>query len=264
MKKKYSKTKSKNYIHLIHPYEPIFNSESKILILGTIPSISSRENGFFYMHNKNRFWPIMQTIFNVKFKYKNNEGKNAINERKNFLINNKIALWDVIHSCDIISSDDNSIKNVQVNDFKQVFLNSQIQCVFCTGNKAFKTYEKYCKGLYDKKCFCLPSTSPANQINFPFDKICEIYKENICKFINVENKSDDNKNDNKNDYKNDDNKNDDNNNNKNDDNNNDNKNDDNNKNDNKNDDINDNNKNDNNNNKNDDEKNENKNNNNIK
>ena len=244
MKKKYSKTKSKNYIHLIHPYEPIFNSESKILILGTIPSISSRENGFFYMHNKNRFWPIMQTIFNVKFKYKNNEGKNAINERKNFVINNKIALWDVIHSCDIISSDDNSIKNVQVNDFKQVFLNSQIQCVFCTGNKAFKTYEKYCKGLYDKKCFCLPSTSPANQINFPFDKICEIYKENICKFINVENKNDDNNNNNKNDD----------NNNNNDDNNNNNKNDDNNN----------NNKNDDNNNKNDDEKNENKNNNNIK
>ena len=256
MKKKYSKTKSKNYIHLIHPYEPIFNSESKILILGTIPSISSRENGFFYMHNKNRFWPIMQTIFNVKFKYKNNEGKNAINERKNFLINNKIALWDVIHSCDIISSDDNSIKNVQVNDFKKVFLNSKIQCVFCTGNKAFKTYEKYCKGLYDKKCFCLPSTSPANQINFPFDKICEIYKENICKFINVENKNKNDDNNNNND--------DNNNNNKNDDNNNDNKNDDNNKNDNKNDDINDNNKNDNNNNKNDDEKNENKNNNNIK
>ena len=183
MKKKYSKTKSKNYIHLIHPYEPIFNSESKILILGTIPSISSRENGFFYMHNKNRFWPIMQKIFNIEFKYKNNEGKNAINERKNFLINKKIAIWDVIHSCDIIASDDNSIKNVQVNDFKKLFLNSKIQCVFCTGNKAFKTYEKYCKGLYDKKCFCLPSTSPANQIKFPFDKICEIYKENICKFI---------------------------------------------------------------------------------
>lgn len=184
MKRKYSKSKEKkNYIHLIHPYEPIFNSESKILILGTIPSISSRENGFFYMHNKNRFWPIMQKIFNIEFKYKNNEGKNAINERKNFLINNKIALWDVIHSCDIIASDDNSIKNVQVNDFKKLFLNSKIQCVFCTGNKAFKTYEKYCKGLYDKKCFCLPSTSPANQIKFPFDKICEIYKENICKFI---------------------------------------------------------------------------------
>ena len=79
MKRKYSKSKEKkNYIHLIHPYEPIFNSESKILILGTIPSISSRENGFFYMHNKNRFWPIMQTIFNVKFKYENNEGKNAL------------------------------------------------------------------------------------------------------------------------------------------------------------------------------------------
>ena len=215
MKRKYSKSKEKkNYIHLIHPYEPIFNSESKILILGTIPSISSRENGFFYMHNKNRFWPIMQKIFNIEFKYKNNEGKNAINERKNFLINKKIAIWDVIHSCDIIASDDNSIKNVQVNDFKKVFLNSKIQCVFCTGNKAFKTYEKYCKGLYDKKCFCLPSTSPANQIKFPFDKICEIYKENICKFIDVEsdNKNDDNnnnKNDDKNDNKNNDNKNDD-------------------------------------------------------
>ena len=215
MKRKYSKSKEKkNYIHLIHPYEPIFNSESKILILGTIPSISSRENGFFYMHNKNRFWPIMQKIFNIEFKYKNNEGKNAINERKNFLINKKIAIWDVIHSCDIIASDDNSIKNVQVNDFKKLFLNSKIQCVFCTGNKAFKTYEKYCKGLYDKKCFCLPSTSPANQIKFPFDKICEIYKENICKFIDVESddKNDDNnnnKNDDKNDNKNNDNKNDD-------------------------------------------------------
>jgi len=197
LKRKYSKpkkSKEKNYVHLTHPYEPVFNSQSKILILGTIPSISSRENGFFYMHNKNRFWPIMETIFNIKFQYKNSEGKNAVNERKNFLLKNQIALWDVIHSCDIVSSDDNSIKNVEVNDFKHIFNNSQIQCVFCTGTKAFKTYEKFCKNSYDKKCFCLPSTSPANQIKFPFEKICQIYKENIMKFIQNENKDNNNNN----------------------------------------------------------------------
>ena len=101
---------------MTHPFAPVYSPTSKILILGTIPSPSSRKNEFYYMHPQNRFWLIMQKIFDVEFKYKNNEGPKAIIERKQFLLNHDIAMWDVIKSCDIIGAGDSSIKNAKENN----------------------------------------------------------------------------------------------------------------------------------------------------
>ena len=135
MSKVKSSKKSKASTHVTHPFAPVYSSTSKVLILGTIPSPSSRKNEFYYMHPQNRFWLVMQKIFDVEFKYKNNEGPKAINERKEFLLNHDIAVWDVIKSCDIIGAGDSSIKNAKENDFHEIFEKSNIKKVFCTGFK---------------------------------------------------------------------------------------------------------------------------------
>lgn len=186
-----SKSKSKSnskvqYSHIIHPYSPIYSPSSKILILGSLPSPASRESGFYYMHMQNRFWTVMQSIFNVKFKYKNNEGQNAVEERKNFLLNHDIALWDVIKSCDIKGAGDSSIKNAIANNFKEILEKSSIKKIFCTGTTAFKYWNKLCKEKYKNvKAYLLPSTSPANQKYWPTPKLVEEYKKNILPLLNV-------------------------------------------------------------------------------
>ena len=171
--------KKKNSSHITHPFAPIYSSTSKLLILGTIPSPSSRKNEFYYMHPQNRFWPVMQKIFDVEFKYKNNEGPKAINERKEFLLNHDIALWDVIKSCDIIGAGDSSIKNAKGNDFQEIFKKSNITKVFCTGSTAFKYWKQLCKDKYKVKAYYLPSTSPANQKFWNLEKLVEEYKKQI-------------------------------------------------------------------------------------
>ena len=130
MSKSKSYKKGKESTHVIHPFAPVYSSTSKILILGTIPSPSSRKNEFYYMHPQNRFWLVMQKIFDVEFKFKNNEGPKAINERKQFLLNHDIAMWDVIKSCDIIGAGDSSIKNAKENDFHEIFKNCYIEKFF--------------------------------------------------------------------------------------------------------------------------------------
>ena len=183
MSKKVSK-KSKNISHITHPFAPVYSSTSKILILGTIPSPSSRKNEFYYMHPQNRFWLVMQKIFNIEFKFKNNEGPRAINERKEFLLNHDIAMWDVIKSCDIIGAGDSSIKNAKENDFHEIFKKSNIIKVFCTGTTAFKYWKSLCKNKYKVEAYYLPSTSPANQKFWNLDKLVENYKKNILSVLN--------------------------------------------------------------------------------
>ena len=174
-----SKWKTKTISHISHPYEPVFSPTSKILILGTIPSPASRKNGFYYMHPQNRFWQVIQKIFDVEFKFKNNEGPKAINERKQFLLNHDIAMWDVIKSCDIIGAGDSSIKNAKGNDFNELFKKCNIQKIFCTGNTAFKYWKSLCKDKYKKQAYYLPSTSPANQKFWNLEKLVEEYKKQI-------------------------------------------------------------------------------------
>ena len=135
-----------------HNLKPIYNKKSKILILGTIPSVKSREKSFYYANPQNRFWKIMANLFNTTFE--NNSDK------EKWLLYNNIALWDVIKSCDIKGSSDASIKNVEANDLDIIIKNSHINAIFCTGNTAYKYYSKHFK--YDIPCFLLPSPSGAN------------------------------------------------------------------------------------------------------
>ena len=156
-----------------HPLEPVWNSDSRILILGTMPSPASRNAEFYYMHPQNRFWKVMAAVFGEKMAYTNKGTRSggisaeidlaaAIKERRELLLRHNIALWDVLASCDINGAADSSIKNAIPNDFTEIFENSEIRWVFCTGKTAFSLWQKYCAPHYEISCDCLPSTSPAN------------------------------------------------------------------------------------------------------
>ena len=138
-----------------HEISPIYDTNSKILILGSFPSVKSRENEFFYGHPQNRFWKVLSSIFNEKT-------PTTIDEKKSLLIRNNVALWDVIASCEIEGSSDSSIKNVIPNDISLIIQNSNISQVFCNGGKAYSLYRKHIEKNINIKSIQLPSTSPAN------------------------------------------------------------------------------------------------------
>lgn len=108
--------------HIIHPFEPVYDASSKVLILGSFPSVVSREKNFYYMNANNRFWKVMEALF-----------QEEIHDKKQFCLDHHIALWDVIYSCTIKGSSDSSIQNVQVNDIPLLCHNSNIHAIFLTG-----------------------------------------------------------------------------------------------------------------------------------
>lgn len=140
---------------VIHPIAPVYNEASKILILGSFPSVKSREQGFFYGHPKNRFWRVLAICFEDKVPC-------TIDEKKDFLLKHQIAVWDVIASCDIIGSSDSSIKNVVPNNLEVILDNSDIKRIYVNGKKALEMYNRYIKSVTGLEALCLPSTSPAN------------------------------------------------------------------------------------------------------
>ena len=139
-----------------HEFGPYINKDSRVLILGSIPSLKSRDYGFYYMHKQNRFWKVISDIFDDKF-------PDSLSDKKEFLRKNKIALWDVLESCDIEGSSDSSIKNPKVNDIKSLILGTDIKYIFVTGKKAFDLYNKYCFKSVGIEGIYLPSTSGANR-----------------------------------------------------------------------------------------------------
>ena len=140
---------------VVHPLKPIYNSESKVLILGSFPSIKSRENSFYYAHPKNRFWSTLEKVF------KEDIG-NSNQYREKFLLTHKIALFDVVYSCNITASSDSSIKDVIPNDIKKIVDKSRIEAIFTTGTKAYSLYNKYLLKDVGIEAIKLPSPSPAN------------------------------------------------------------------------------------------------------
>ena len=147
----------RDYEHIIHPFEPLFDENAEILILGSLPSVKSREQGFFYGHKQNRFWRLMARLYGeAEPAYDDIEAKKAI------ILNNHIALWDSIYSCDIIGSSDSSIKNVVPTDLKRVVEESKVKRVYCNGSTSGKYYEKYHEARLGIRAVTLPSTSPAN------------------------------------------------------------------------------------------------------
>ena len=139
----------------VHNIEPVYDKNSKILILGSFPSVKSREMRFFYGHPQNRFWKITSAIFNE-------ETPVTIKDKKAFLLRNNIALWDVIESCDITGSADSSIRNIKVNDINRILKKSKIEKIFVNGKTAEKLYKKYLEEKTGIKAIVLPSSSPAN------------------------------------------------------------------------------------------------------
>lgn len=140
---------------VVHPLKPIYNSESKVLILGSFPSIKSRENNFYYGNPKNRFWSTLEKVFKEDIGSSNQD-------REKFLLTHKIALFDVVYSCNITASSDSSIRDVIPNDIKKIVDESKIEVIFTTGTKAYSLYNKYLLKDVGIEAFKLPSPSPLN------------------------------------------------------------------------------------------------------
>lgn len=159
------------YQKITHTFEPIYDENSKILILGSFPSVKSRESRFYYGHPQNRFWKVLAYVLNV-------DVPNTIDEKKQLLLHNHVAIWDVIASCSIIGSSDTSIKDVVVNDFTEILKKSRIEAIYVNGGKAYDLYHKYAEKETGMKAIKLPSTSPANAA-WSLDKLCKAWKELI-------------------------------------------------------------------------------------
>ena len=140
-----------------HPFPPLYDENSKVLILGSFPSVKSREMMFFYGHPQNRFWKVMAGIFDEKTPA-------SIEEKKNLILRNHLALWDVIAECEIVGSSDASIKNARANDLSRILENAPIRKIIVNGKTAERLYVKYIEPVTGMKAVVLPSTSPANAV----------------------------------------------------------------------------------------------------
>lgn len=156
---------------VIHPVKPIFNENSKMLILGSFPSVKSREICFFYGHPQNRFWRVIAGICN-------SEIPESVEDKTNLILSNNFAVWDVIHSCEIEGSSDSSIKNVVPNDISVILNHSCVDRIFVNGKKAESLYKKYIEQDVGIKAVYLPSTSPANAA-WSEDRLTEFWKKQI-------------------------------------------------------------------------------------
>lgn len=153
---------------IIHAFDPVFDSKSRVLVLGTMPSPKSRELGFYYSHPRNRFWPVLAKIFEEKI-------PETPEEKKAFCLRHRIALWDVLKECDIEGASDSSIKNAVPNDIGMILKNADIRAIFCTGTTAAKLYKKFIEPETKIPATALPSTSPANA-KVKLDELAEEYK----------------------------------------------------------------------------------------
>ena len=153
---------------IIHPFPPLFDENSLTLILGSFPSVRSREQNFFYGHERNRFWKVVATVFNE-------DTPVTVDDKKRLILSHRLALWDVIGSCDISGSADSSIKNVVPNDICAIIKNSRIERIFTNGKTAFSLYRKFIENDAGIPAVCLPSTSPANAA-VSLKELVEIWK----------------------------------------------------------------------------------------
>lgn len=155
------------YEHIVHSFEPVYDKASEILILGTLPSVKSRENNFYYGHKQNRFWKVLATLLKEPV-------PDTIEEKKAMLLARRIALWDVIQSCDIKGSSDSSIKNVQPTDIGMILEKTNITRIYANGNKAGQLYKRYQFPVTGIEATVLPSTSPANAA-WSLERLCKAW-----------------------------------------------------------------------------------------
>lgn len=157
--------------HIVHPFSPFFCEDSCVLIVGSIPSVKSRKNGFYYGHPQNRFWKILALVFS-------DEVPKSIEEKKNFLRQHKIAVYDSIKECTICGSSDSSIRNVVPSDIKSIVENSNVKKILANGKTAAKFFLKYQDENLCSMLKTLPSTSPANA-SFSLEKLAEIWRAEL-------------------------------------------------------------------------------------
>ncbi|MDE6111200.1 MAG: DNA-deoxyinosine glycosylase [Eubacterium sp.] len=158
---------------IVHPINPLYDNNAEILILGSFPSVKSREAGFFYGHPQNRFWRVMARICGESL-------PTTIEAKTNMILNHHFALWDVIHSCEITGSADSTIKNVTPNDLSQILNTANIKGIFVNGKKAEALYNKYIYKETGIKAIVLPSTSPANA-SWSEDRLFEFWNNETKK-----------------------------------------------------------------------------------
>ena len=153
---------------VVHPLAPVWDSRSRILILGSFPSVRSREAGFYYAHPQNRFWPLMARLFEEAVPF-------TTEERRAFALRHGLALWDSIESCIITGSSDTSIRDAKPNDIAGLIAQSGIQCIYCNGQQSYRIFQKYCAENCPIQAVALPSTSPANAA-WTMDRLAEAWK----------------------------------------------------------------------------------------
>lgn len=151
-----------------HPLSPVWNENSRILILGSFPSVRSREAGFYYAHPQNRFWPLLARLFDEPL-------PQTTEDRRAFALRHGIALWDSIESCTITGSSDASIREAKPNDIARLIRQTGIQRIYCNGQQSYKLYQKYCAGSCGLNAIPLPSTSPANAA-WTLDQLADAWK----------------------------------------------------------------------------------------
>ena len=138
-----------------HPFPPVAGPDSRVLILGSFPSVRSREEGFFYGPPRNRFWPLMAALYGE-------ETPQTIPERRALILRHGLALWDVIASCRIEGSSDASVRDAAPVDIRRVLDTADIRQVVCNGALAGKLYARYLQQAVGLEAIIAPSTSPAN------------------------------------------------------------------------------------------------------
>ncbi len=159
------------YTHVRHTFDPVYDQHSEILILGSLPSKKSRQQGFYYGHPQNRFWKVLAACMRCAV-------PETIDEKKKMLLSHHIAVWDVIAECDIIASSDSSIKNVVPADISSVLGQSDIRHIYANGQTAGKLYRKYILQKTGREITVLPSTSPANAA-CSLDMLIAVWREKI-------------------------------------------------------------------------------------
>lgn len=159
----------------IHPIAPLYDEASRVLLLGSFPSVKSREAAFFYAHPQNRFWGVLAAIFQEPT-------PQSIEEKKALALRHGIAIWDVIAQCEIKGSSDASITNVAANDLSPILRAADIRAIFCNGGTAYACYNKYCRTQTLREAILLPSTSPANA-RWPKERLVQEWGRQLLPFF---------------------------------------------------------------------------------
>ncbi|MBQ7398580.1 MAG: DNA-deoxyinosine glycosylase [Clostridia bacterium] len=153
---------------ITHPIPPIYNKNSRVLILGSFPSVRSREIGFFYGHPQNRFWPLIAALCQERL-------PTSIEEKTELLLRHGIALWDVAAACEIRGSADSTLTKVIANDLSPIFEGASISQVFVNGSTAAKYYRRLIQPQIQRSAIVLPSTSPANA-TWSFERLLDAWR----------------------------------------------------------------------------------------